>query len=478
MSARSIFLDLLSFVANDAFVAVRIGIVLVGILIAVCQKLMWNISVWDYTQVFLDNPYFGATFSIVGVGACLAALQQIWSLGQHFYSSYMTCSLEIPSSDESFQWVLQWIYARRLQNPLHLSVETINQQWNSGGKKNNSRFEFVPSAGTHHFVHKGKWIQVSRTKSQSDNGFTLRPLETLTLRTNGRDTSVYREILEEASAYVHAKNEGKTTIYSAMNACWTSMATPLHKRPVESVVLDDGVAERVLRDLEHFVEHADWYVNRGIPYRRGYLLYGPPGTGKTSFIMALAGYFSLNICILNLSERWLTDDIFATLLSTAPQNSLFLLEDADAAFVSREGVTSHDVKIARPGENNKNVAFDGMSRLTFSGFLNAIDGAASSEGRILFLTTNYVDRLDPALLRPGRIDLSQHVGYATEYQLKKIFMRFYPEEPEATAELFASLVMDTAANVTLAQIQGLFLEHKYDAREVFKDLSVLSKSLV
>lgn len=90
------------------------------------------------------------------------------------------------------------------------------------------------------------------------------------------------------------------------------MATPLHKRPVESVVLDEGVAERVLKDLEHFVEHADWYVNRGIPYRRGYLLYGPPGTGKTSFIMALAGYFSLNICILNLSGTHLSYSVFKT----------------------------------------------------------------------------------------------------------------------------------------------------------------------
>ena len=74
--------------------------------------------------------------------------------------------------------------------------------------------------------------------------------------------------------------------------------------------------------------------------------------------------------------------------------------------------------------------------------------------------------------------MSQNIGYASEYQLKKIFSRFYPEEPEKDAELFASLVMDTTANVTLAQIQGLFLLHKYDAKKVFENLSVLKNALL
>lgn len=139
-----------------------------------------------------------------------------------------------------------------------------------------------------------------------------------------------------ACSFVQKKNQGKTTIYCASNGCWSTLSTPLHKRPLPSVVLDAGVAEKLLNDLEHFVDHCEWYLARGIPYRRGYLLHGPPGTGKTSFIMALAGLFSLNICILNLSEKWLTDEVFNQLLCNAPQNSVFLLEDVDAAFINRE----------------------------------------------------------------------------------------------------------------------------------------------
>ena len=74
----------------------------------------------------------------------------------------------------------------------------------------------------------------------------------------------------------------------------------------------------------------------GIPYRRGYLLHGPPGCGKSSFITALAGELGFSICVLNLSERGLSDDRLHHLLAVAPTESIILLEDVDAAFVSRE----------------------------------------------------------------------------------------------------------------------------------------------
>ena len=66
------------------------------------------------------------------------------------------------------------------------------------------------------------------------------------------------------------------------------------------------------------------------------MLYGPPGCGKSSYITALAGHLDMAICVLNLSDRSLSDDRLSHLLSVAPQQSIILLEDIDAAFVSRE----------------------------------------------------------------------------------------------------------------------------------------------
>ena len=79
-------------------------------------------------------------------------------------------------------------------------------------------------------------------------------------------------------------------------------------------------------------------MNKGVPYRRGYLLYGPPGTGKTSFVQAIAAKLNLNICYLNLSSRSMDDDGLNGLLNNAPMKSIILLEDIDAIFVERTSV--------------------------------------------------------------------------------------------------------------------------------------------
>ena len=124
-----------------------------------------------------------------------------------------------------------------------------------------------------------------------------------------------------------------------------------------------------------------------MPYRRGYLLYGPPGTGKTSFILAIAGDLRMNLCVLSLQDENLTEESLTLSMETIPNHSLVLLEDVDAIFVKREATDKR--------KNN----------LSFSGLLNALDGVRTIDGRILFMTTNHKEKLDPALLRPGRADL-------------------------------------------------------------------------
>ncbi len=149
-------------------------------------------------------------------------------------------------------------------------------------------------------------------------------------------------------------------------------------------------------------------MSKGVPYRRGYLLYGPPGTGKTSFVQAISGALKLNLCYLNLSGGNFDDDGLNRLLSEAPPRSIILLEDVDAMFVERTS-TVHE------------------QRISFSGFLNALDGVRSQEGQILFMTTNHKEKLDDALLRPGRADVHVKLDLASEKQIKGMYARFFPD---------------------------------------------------
>ncbi|XP_037857459.1 mitochondrial chaperone BCS1 isoform X2 [Chlorocebus sabaeus] len=239
-------------------------------------------------------------------------------------------------------------------------------------------------------------------------------------------------------------------MYTAVGSEWRPFGYPRRRRPLNSVVLQQGLADRIVSDVQEFIDNPKWYTDRGIPYRRGYLLYGPPGCGKSSFITALAGELEHSICLLSLTDSSLSDDRLNHLLSVAPQQSLVLLEDVDAAFLSRDLAMENPVK------------YQGLGRLTFSGLLNALDGVASTEARIVFMTTNHVDRLDPALIRPGRVDLKEYVGYCSHWQLSQMFQRFYPGQAPSLAEDFAERVLQATTQISPAQVQGYFMLYKND----------------
>lgn len=257
-----------------------------------------------------------------------------------------------------------------------------------------------------------------------------------------------------------SKHEGRTVIYEARSSSWEPFGEPRRRRDFNSVILDQNIGEKILSDVQEFLSSRDWYQKRGVPYRRGYLLHGPPGCGKTSYITALAGKLEYDICQMNLSDSALADDRLSHFLNTAPPHSIILLEDIDAALMNREDI------------DYKKVAYQGLRKLTLSGILNVIDGVASSEERILFMTTNYPDRLDSALTRPGRVDMKVYVGYATEHQLKKAFERFYlvsehPEEPSSTdfIDVLKKFCKQRATELcglklTMAEVQSYFLLHK------------------
>lgn len=126
--------------------------------------------------------------------------------------------------------------------------------------------------------------------------------------------------------------------------------------------------------------------------------------------------------------------------------------------------------MSREETKQQKSAYEGLNRVTFSGLLNSLDGVASTEARIVFMTTNYIDRLDPALIRPGRVDVKEFVGHCTRYQLENMYRRFY-NGPEAVifSSLFADEVLKQNKNVSPAQIQGYFLIHKNSDQQTVLD---------
>ncbi|KAI4133037.1 MAG: hypothetical protein LQ347_002327, partial [Umbilicaria vellea] len=302
----------------------------------------------------------------------------------------------------------------------HLSIETEKIEHPNGSV--HTHFALIPGPGKHILRYKNAFLMVNRVRETKSMDLQMgKPWETITLTTLYSQRHIFEALFTEAHTLAQQSTEGKTIVYTSRGTSWEKFGDPRRKRPLDSVILDRGIKERIVADIADFLASSKWYYDRGIPYRRGYLLHGPPGSGKSSFIQALAGSLDYNIAMLNLSERGLTDDRLNHLLTIIPRRTLVLLEDADAAFGTRRLQSDSD------GYRGANV--------TFSGLLNALDGVASAGERLLFLTTNHVSRLDDALVRPGRVDMTVRLGEATRHQVGELWRRFYGDlDPHGTFE--------------------------------------------
>ncbi|KAK1225387.1 Complex III assembly protein translocase and chaperone [Marasmius sp. AFHP31] len=423
-----------------------------------------------------DNPYFQAGFGLMGIGVLLGGMKQIAVFGNVALRRRLLVSVELNNKDKSYPWFLEWMAHQNRMNERRsifmskshrLSVETVVHERKNGSSS--AMFNLVAGTGMHWLKYQGIWMQVVREReTQSIEVMSGTPWETVTLTTLSRDRHIFPKLLAEARDLAMRGQEGKLVIHTAWGTDWRQFGQPRRKRPLSSVVLDKGVGEKVEADVKTFLNRRKWYADRGIPYRRGYLLHGPPGSGKSSFIQALAGSLHYDICLLNLSERGLGDDKLNHLLSNVPERSFVLIEDVDAAFNKR-------VQTSEDGY---------QSSVTFSGFLNALDGVASGEERIIFLTTNHLERLDPALVRPGRVDMLEYIGDATPDQAYTLFERFYgtdidfDAEEEGTAKIKDKLEAqgqelreiirkgeEKGGRISMAALQGLFIRNGGSPRD-------------
>ncbi len=180
------------------------------------------------------------------------------------------------------------------------------------------------------------------------------------------------------------------------------------KRRRETLAIDRLTEAELFQDLDRFLASRDLYRQRGIPWRRGYLLYGPPGTGKSSLIQAIASHYDRQLVSLSLTD--MDDSALLRAWSEITATSIVALEDIDSVFSGRKP----------------------LGELSFSALLNTLDGAGAVEGSITILTTNHREQLDPALIRPGRCDREFELGYLSAETCAKMFSCFFPDAELAT----------------------------------------------
>ena len=216
--------------------------------------------------------------------------------------------------------------------------------------------------------------------------------------------------------------------WSDRNNDWGQYKNSL-SRDIRTIDMNAQEKADLVADIGKFLTSKQWYKERAIPWRRGYLFHGPPGTGKTSIVSGLATHFKIPVYLISIS-RISSDATLATVLrningstmSLRRSSCIVLLEDVDCAGLSRKAKLKFD---ADTEKEDKPLRFRPRiyGGITLSGLLNAIDGILAPEGHVLIMTSNHIEELDEALTRPGRIDYRLCFDLATKEQAKAIFLR-------------------------------------------------------
>jgi adenylate kinase family enzyme len=191
--------------------------------------------------------------------------------------------------------------------------------------------------------------------------------------------------------------------------------------------------EKLIADIEHFVGRKEFYQNRGINYKRSYLFYGRGGTGKSSLATAIAQHLRFDLYVVNLASVT-SDGALQNLGHNISSRSVILLEDIDCILEERE------VK---------------NDRLNFSTVLNFLDGLYAPSDCIFVLTTNHPEKLDPALIRKGRVDFALEIDYPSATQVMLYLTDFYGQPLGA--------VLTGQSPVPMSEIQDICLRSERGA---------------
>lgn len=415
---------------------------------------------FEFIRSQLENQFLSGGFVLMAFGAVLALLRKVPAqLGAFLHRRFVT-TVDVNDQDEAFFWVQEWLSQHPYSKKTRLlSVTTASSSFPPvGGLVKESphnqapQIYFTPAPGLHLLRFEKHWILLSRAREKQEGGNHGRFWrESFTIKTLVRDRQFLRRMILAARDVARPPGGERIGIYMNNYGNWNVIGSRL-PRDFDSVILEDDTTEHLIHEFEQFATSAEWYRNRGIPYQIGFLFHGPPGNGKTSTAIALASRYNRDVFLARVDL--LSALSFRQMMANLPEHAILLIEDVDCLFGKRDAIPEDRM-------------LGGEPLLTFSGFLNGIDGVMGTEGRVLIMTTNHPERLDDALMRPGRIDHRVEFKNANKSMAERLFLRFFPDETDLS-EGFAQCYENRT--LSMAELQKIMLDNRNDPYECLSSL--------
>lgn len=393
-----------------------------------------NIIINLYNKIIelsISSPIIAGLISLWGLTVITYLLKTIPSKIFKVLKVQLTSSLEFDNAQgyyhqEIYYTCMNWFYKSKsfLKLSRVLSIYT-KDKYDDTTNQNITEVSLGPGYGTHVFVFEKKlmWMRLEKVES---SGSELQK-RSVTIGCLGRNKEIFSHFVD-----AFKPTESSKSIYTSvfLSGSWHKESTSI-KRPLESLAMDDAIKNKLISEIKYFDSQENWFIEKGLPYKLTFILHGIPGTGKTSTIKTLASYFGKNLCIMNINS--VSDESFQTALTKAPPGSILVIEDFDSNSATTNRGPSKVAIDSKPNNEvveSKEPAIkqvqESFSFLSLSGILNGLDGIRNLHNIIIFLTTNYLNSVDPAIYRKGRVDHIIELGKVPAKNIREYSEYIFP----------------------------------------------------
>lgn len=354
----------------------------------------------EYIKIQLtENQFFSGAVVLTFLGTAIISLKIIpvflWKRTLRLIE-YKVSIFEMTELYDSIEWWLYNHYEKSYRNVEAVTSENydsppLREGSGSGTQKKSKSKKVSYSHFEDSFVIWSGWtpIFVHKFREKRDNATDLRSAVLRQFRFVSWNKTKINDLIElmNKEHFESRVEEIDVDIRVNFHSRWHKVKKC--RRDISTVFIKEK--DFIVSDIKQFTSNKEKYDLLGVPYKRGYLFYGPPGNGKTSLCAALATEFKKDIYYLNLTSIQSDSDL-QELFSDISVNSILVIEDMDCIFKKRKS----------------------LGKISFSSLLNCIDGLFFKEGLITILTTNHIEKLDPALIRSGRVDNKILIDYPTK----------------------------------------------------------------